>query len=745
MSWDILPKANLQYFLQKLKTIFDSKADDADVEAITTETDITDTTPYLYRASQNSGDRCYLRQLVGASFVVNQLIKNISSDDWMVYSTSDSGITFNDGVATITLKNTLSSSFYKAGIMTNTDTISVIASHKYFVSYDIKPTFTAKFGSEIFENYLNPNYVYECSANQWTHIEFERTAPNNRTSSALFYFANPSGGSVASGNNYQIKNYMCIDLTQMLGTTIADYIYSLGSSNGIAWLKSQGYLTESYYPYSVGSLQSVNTSGKVNVGFNQWDEEWEIGDIDANTGAKKTGNYFISKNYTQVLSGNYYIKFGNSNAYGFIYKYNKDKQYLGYINRVANQVFEISQDTSYILFLVASYGTTYNNDICINISKTTGTPKNGDYVPYESHTTPISTIDLRGVPTLVDNNIVYDGDVRDESGVVTRKYGIVDLGTLTFGGAGVTSVFYCSLSGRKTGACKMIISNNYTYSNPYTSGNDKCYIENDDAGATQIYFKDSAYTSYTDFKTAMSGVYLVYELATPYTEQATPIQNPGIYNKFGWEQFIDNRSYPIPVGHNSEYVNLPDWMETGYADDLRDRVDYDIPKAIERLSNDNYSRNIFGIDNSPLMFNVYGGKVETSTTHGSISVANGGIISSGRNASTGISVLLGYLDVGTYTVSVATKNATMYVTTTGQTYPANGVSISDITSSENNSITFTLSEAKYVNLGFFVSSNIDLYCTNIQLEYGKNQTPYEKYIPTNKELWEMIKALQQSS
>ena len=29
MSWDILPKANLQYFLQKLKTIFDSKIDSA--------------------------------------------------------------------------------------------------------------------------------------------------------------------------------------------------------------------------------------------------------------------------------------------------------------------------------------------------------------------------------------------------------------------------------------------------------------------------------------------------------------------------------------------------------------------------------------------------------------------------------------------------------------------------------------------------------------------------------------------
>ena len=51
-----------------------------------------------------------------------------------------------------------------------------------------------------------------------------------------------------------------IDLTQLFGSTIADYIYSLEQANagsGIAKLKSWGFFADSYYPYDSGSLKSV--------------------------------------------------------------------------------------------------------------------------------------------------------------------------------------------------------------------------------------------------------------------------------------------------------------------------------------------------------------------------------------------------------------------------------------------------------------------------------------------------------
>ena len=55
------------------------------------------------------------------------------------------------------------------------------------------------------------------------------------------------------------------DLTQMFGTAIADYVYSLEQAvegSGIAWLKSYGFFTKDYYAYDTGSLQSVCTSGR---------------------------------------------------------------------------------------------------------------------------------------------------------------------------------------------------------------------------------------------------------------------------------------------------------------------------------------------------------------------------------------------------------------------------------------------------------------------------------------------------
>ena len=55
------------------------------------------------------------------------------------------------------------------------------------------------------------------------------------------------------------------------------------------------------------------------------------------------------------------------------------------------------------------------------------------------------------------------------------------------------------------------------------------------------------------FKTAMSGVYLVYELATPTTETADPFTNPQICSPYGTEEYLDTRDVAVPVGHDTFY------------------------------------------------------------------------------------------------------------------------------------------------------------------------------------------------
>jgi hypothetical protein len=53
----------------------------------------------------------------------------------------------------------------------------------------------------------------------------------------------------------------------------------------------------------------------------------------------------------------------------------------------------------------------------------------------------------------------------------------------------------------------------------------------------------------------MSGVYLVYELATPTTETLTPYTSPIDVEAGGTEEFVDNRTVPIPVGNETVYAS----------------------------------------------------------------------------------------------------------------------------------------------------------------------------------------------
>ena len=77
-------------------------------------------------------------------------------------------------------------------------------------------------------------------------------------------------------------------------------------------------------------------------------------------------------------------------------------------------------------------------------------------------------------------------------------------------------------------------------------------------GNVNVY--DNAYsdgeTDATAFKTAMSGVYLVYELATPTTESADSFTNPQIVDDFGTEEYVidSDIAVSIPVGHNTKYT-----------------------------------------------------------------------------------------------------------------------------------------------------------------------------------------------
>ena len=144
-------------------------------------------------------------------------------------------------------------------------------------------------------------------------------------------------------------------------------------------------------------------------------------------------------------------------------------------------------------------------------------------------TTKTYTIDLGGT--------IYGGTIDVTNGVMPVTHGIVDLGTLNwdivtsgtynrFVSEGIKDLIKQPETSQSLGDYICSDYPQITFSEAYSTTKDKAFaVTNAQSGARgNVNIVDSSYNSANDFKTAMSGVQLVYELATPITIQLTPQQ-----------------------------------------------------------------------------------------------------------------------------------------------------------------------------------------------------------------------------
>ena len=136
---------------------------------------------------------------------------------------------------------------------------------------------------------------------------------------------------------------------------------------------------------------------------------------------------------------------------------------------------------------------------------------------------------LRGIPdTDVRDVMTWDGS----AGTVTKKCNVLNMGGLTWNKSDNGRMYSNPITQIKRPADRNTIPNIlnpiYTPDTDYNvanlTTNKTIAIGND----YRIYVYDTDYTDATVFKTAMSGVMLVYELATPTTEQLTSAENDSI-------------------------------------------------------------------------------------------------------------------------------------------------------------------------------------------------------------------------
>lgn len=417
--------------------------------------------------------RCY-SVLVGATVRANQLVENGDFSDGLTRWSASAGTmqTIEDGALKIQISQAGGYGAYRA--------IPVVAGHTNLNILQFK----GKNGGTYWTNGVVG--VITGTGDWQTIYGIERPSGNNR-------YLNIADRSTSDFQPYYAKNIMTIDLTDHFGSaSIADYLYSLETATagaGVAKLKEWGFFTGEYIPYNPGTLESVEATAHKMVGFNQWDEVWELGAINSSNGTNTSDSTRIrTKNYIHVLPDtNYFFGIENySGQVGTIVFYDADKNFVQTEYTPANTVLKTPKNIEYMrIGFYVNYGTTYNNDICINLSNP---DRNGEYEPYTSQTYALGSDTLRGIFKLDANNNLYaDGDRKESDGTITRYYGT------------------------------------------------RAYQEGDESLADAI----------TD------GTTTVYKLSSPTTEISTPFTSPQVCYPDGTEEFVTENG--VPVGHETKY------------------------------------------------------------------------------------------------------------------------------------------------------------------------------------------------
>lgn len=164
---------------------------------------------------------------------------------------------------------------------------------------------------------------------------------------------------------------MLIDLTQMFG-----------AGNEPATIEEfKRLFPRDDYAYNAGEVIHFNGRRLLTTGFNQWDEQWELGSIASANGA-------LINSTSNIRSANYFKVFPNT-AYNatypgtvlYMFWYDSEFKYIGNFRLYQGYPKNSPANAAYAKFYTDS--TPYNNDICINLSWSGY--RNGEYEPYEEH------------------------------------------------------------------------------------------------------------------------------------------------------------------------------------------------------------------------------------------------------------------------------------------------------------------------------------------------------------------------
>ena len=293
-------------------------------------------------------------------------------------------------------------------------------------------------------------------------------------------------------------------------------------------------------------LKNAVVESVVSFPQNIWNEKWEVGSIQVDTGSNTNDARSVrSKEYTYI---------GNAKIIYTTYKYLKprfysaNKTYIGYgiTDNLNENMIYVPDGAKYFRFSTQSdYGNTYKNDICISLSEASYTPHTFDEITL---LIPDSIKNLPDYGCAVSDTIYNWVDY--ENGTYTQMVAEVDLGDLNWTVvANYPNSFIASIVEIQMGELDKIgniLCDKYT-ANTF---NKAIYKETDKTialgTAHNVAITDKSYTDATAFKEAMKGVKLVYELETPVITDCSDMLMPIRCESGGTITFNNEHSLDMP-------------------------------------------------------------------------------------------------------------------------------------------------------------------------------------------------------
>ena len=481
---------------------------------------------FTYRASAGMGrsitdDTARVKKIKGNSVVWNQKLHNgnflLGTNYWHGINTTLSHNT--NGSMRLTNKTGGSQ-----GIMTSEDyydiSLNIKANHKFLLVVDFQRSSNTNSPVSFYLSRRNIGNFDECNI---TNVSLNNTARQSVhciiTSTddikAIYIYPFIEG----EVDSYcDVYSCACYDLTQMFGagnepTTVEDFYARIPSGIDI-------------HAYNEGEIISMNTEAIKTVGFNAWDEQWEVGALSGNDGTLVDNSGAIrSSGFIQVVAGSVYNIQCPTQV--ILCAYDDKYQYIEWLLWGGNtSQFTIPHNCKYIKFCTYGniYGNTYNHDICVNLSHTG--IENGKYKPYTPFTRELPIIKkyfpegMRKAGSVADS---IEWDSTKQKWVAVQRVGVVDLGDLAWASAGIGDLYQAGILDKRLaasiGAQSNLLCDRYaTVKITYASAENKpaySVMESLSENKRLIYITDVSYTDAATFKAAMQGVMLYYELAEP--------------------------------------------------------------------------------------------------------------------------------------------------------------------------------------------------------------------------------------